>query len=61
MEGPGLLRPLTELATMEAQGHSLRASAERGVHSPVWVETKPEAPDSWDTPHARPKNTSSGL
>ena len=61
MEGPAFLRPLMKLATRKAQDGGLSVGGKWSEYSPVWVETKPKAPDSWDTPHARPKNTSSGL
>lgn len=61
MEGLGFLRPLIKLARTKAQDDGLPDSGKQSKHSPVWVETKPQAPDSWDTPHTRPKNTSSGL
>lgn len=61
VEGPGFLGPLMKPATMKAQDDGLSDSGKWSEHSPVWVETKPKAPDSWDIPHARPKNTSSGL
>lgn len=53
--------PLMKLATMKAEDDGLSVSGKWSEYSPVWVETKPKAPDSWDTPHTRPKNTSSGL
>ena len=32
------------------QDHGLPASREWCKPPPLWVETKPRAPDSWDTP-----------